>query len=312
MCLWCFPLPNERRIIGFRNWLPNDERPALDELIRVIRKSNGNCASLPQPIRPCNVYSGPFDGAGMQAFWLIYGNPNKQSVHRLLVKQNHGIKDIWVDTNVGKRDVKQAIDQARQTALSTKTDYAYFKRIISHFIDVGLEQNNVPCSILLQTAEFGGEYWQPRRICISDEIAALEASSPDTLNPTMISKILEESGDWPLDQKFASSWFEDDASVEDILNDIAPSYLLPMQLAQLNIKVLEKVIELKRNIWRERCLLMALWTKASQSQNNALWKAHLINARALHQGIALHEIPLMNGVAIRSIFSAKNRVESIR
>ena len=301
-----------RRIVGFRNWLPNDERPAMDELIRLISKSHGDCALLHRPINPCSVYSCSFDGAGMQVFLMIYGNPSKQSVHHLLVKQNHGIKDTWANTNVGKRDVKQAIDQARQSTLSLKTDYAYFKRIVSHFIDVGLEQGNVPSSTLLQTAEFGGEYWEPRRISISDEIAALEESSPDTLNPAMISRVLEESGDWPLEQKFASSWFEDDASVENLLNDIAPSYLSPMQLPKLSIKVLEEVVEPKRDIWCERCLLMALWTKASQSQNNALWKAHLINARALHQGMELHEIPLMIGVAMRSIWSAKRRVESIR
>lgn len=298
-----------RRMIGFRNWLPENERPALDNLIHLTRTAKVDCAPLLQSER-CKAYASPFDGSGAQGFKLIFNQKNKNRLNHVLVKQQLGIKDAWINNNASNKYIKVSIDEMAEAALLTRVDSAYFKRAISHFIQVGLEQNRVPLPALLQTAELSGEYWKPKNISISDEIESMEAITPDTLNQNTISRVLESCGDWPIYQPFASSWLEDNASVEAILLAIAPSNQWHEKMATLSMKILDKIIEPKRFIWAERLMLMAIWAKNTSTKDKFLFQSHMINARALQQGTPLEEIPLMVSVAARTILSAKKRVES--
>ncbi|MCP4414907.1 MAG: hypothetical protein GY808_20300 [Gammaproteobacteria bacterium] len=300
-----------RRMLGYRNWLPRQERPALDNLIRLIRGAMVDCASMPQP-EVFKAYATIIDGSGSQGFKLVFSKHKMNRLNHLLVKQQLGVKDAWMTNNVSKKDIRESIDETVKAAILSRVSNAYFKRVISHFINTGVKHNRAPLPALLQTAELVGEYWKPEDISFTKEIRMMEAMAPNSLQPRIVSNALEEAGDWPVQQQFASSWLEDNASVDTLLLDMAPSAQWHNKLPALGMEILDKIIEPKRFIWSARFVLMAMMVKNSQIEDKSLWMAHMINARALQQGKPLVDMPLMVGIAIRTILSARERVESRR
>jgi len=299
-----------RRMIGIRNWLHEAERTALDELIRKVRAAHVQCAPMP-PLQRAATYASPFDGSGAQGVWSIVGRKRDHRMVSILVKQGIGIREVMRLDGLSKRDVDDLINQTAHDAMSEKIDFSYRDRVVSHFIWVGQQLGNVPPAGLLRVAEeLGCPYWVPQRVVMEDEIASLEEElDPRLLSSENVSRVLGESRGWPANEPFASSWFEDDSSVDELLDNVRGLSSSPRREAlKTAIRlIIEQVIRPKYEVWAERLLLMTLWAKACLDPTAVPWEELFIVARELGRATPPEDMPLFTAAAEVSVFSALAR-----
>ena len=298
-----------RRLIGLRNWLPDMERPAIDALIRAARATGTDTKPLP-PTELLGVQASTFDGSGSQAAWASIKSHKRYRAEGLLLKQGIGIREAFSQPEMTKREHDGLLRQLTAAAATVPVDERYLRRAISHFMAVGLEQGTPPPPQLLASNErVGGAWWLPERVSPEAEIERLEPAFRAAMQPEFEAEVLKSSGDWPSSLAFASSWFEDDIRVDNLLRDRLGNpdrWLANMPKAASLI--MDHILEPKRGLWTERLLWMALWSKACPHGRPPLpWPVFLVLAKALQQGTALARIPLMQAVAERSVQSALQR-----
>ena len=299
-----------RRMVGLRNWLPQKERAAVDRLIRSSRLANIASAPLPQT-QAVTVHASPFDGAGTQGSWITYRVKRDYHVIGVLVKQGKGIHEAWQQSGFTKRDIDAMVRNMRRSAGGEQVQTAFLQRLVPHFIAVGLRNNAPPpAQILFVDEVLGSDYWKPQWVSPAEEIERLVATEPRSFTPDRVKRVLEISQDWPEQLNIASSWFEDDVRVDELLRQRAGSpdrWLNRINLA--SELIMEEILENKRGIWIERLLWMALWAQANQARKPLPWQEFLILARELQHGTLLEEIPLMAAIATRSVQSAWQRAQ---
>lgn len=301
-----------RRLIGLRNWLPVDERPALDALIRAARLA-GIASSPLEPARPFTAFASPFDGSGAAALWVFAKEKRHYRIMGVLVKQGLGIREVWGETGYTKRDVDAQIQDMTRGGSALPVGPAFLSRLVAHFVSVGQELGQAPPPQLLALNELaGGDYWKPEALDPAALLAEWEAAEPASFSPARVQEVLAASQDWPVRRPFASSWFEDDARVDAILRkQIGKSRDGLSRLHRLAQAILTEVVEPKRAVWTERLVWMALWARAGQGQAPVRWQDLAVLARVLHQGTPLETVPLMQAIALRSLESAFNRGQQL-
>jgi hypothetical protein len=297
-----------RRLIGLRNWLPAGERPAVDALIKDVRLAGVESAPLP-PVQPIGVYASTFDGSGAQGVWFFTKDGQHYRIDGVLVKQGLGIREAWGDGGMTKREMEARARAMTADANAVKVHRAYLDLLVAHFIAVGLEQGTPPSPYLMSVAEkAGGDYWKPDRVSLDESIAELEARAPDAFTPERVREAQESAHGWPSYQDFASSWFEDDARVDDLLREQVGRPQDWMLRLPVSLRVIvEEVLEGKRAVWAERLLWMSLWAQAREAQPKVPWQDFLIVAKDLNRGTPLSRIPLMGAIALRTVQSASRR-----
>ncbi|OEU84231.1 MAG: hypothetical protein BA865_01910 [Desulfobacterales bacterium S5133MH4] len=302
-----------RRMIVLRNWLPEIERPALDQVIKNMRIARVGCAPMP-PVQSVETYATPFDGSGIQGAWVFGRQKSRYHLGGVLVRQGQGIRDAWGVSSMTKKEVKSMVKEVSQGGMAKQVEPAYLERLVSHFIWLGQQQDNPPPPELLQVAEaMGSADWHPKPLVFEKELAALE-ETPDmrSLTSEDIAGILEKSGDWPEKMEFASSWFEDDAHVDDVIKKRTDLPLPSREfLLEASTLIIEEILEKKRDVWSERLLWMALWTRSCKSRRRLPWQDFCVVARDLWQGAPPGENPLMIAVAVRSVLSALRRMKDM-
>jgi hypothetical protein len=208
-----------------------------------------------------------------------------------------------------KREMEARARAMTSDANAAKVHRAYLDLLVAHFIAVGLEHGKPPSPYLLSVAEkAGGDYWKPDPVRLDERIAELEARAPDAFTPERVREVQESARNWPSYQDFASSWFEDDARVDDLLRERVggpEDWILRLPVS-LRV-IVEEVLEGKRAVWAERLLWMSLWAQARAVQPKVPWQDFLIVAKALNRGTPLSRIPLMDAIALRSVQSASRR-----
>jgi hypothetical protein len=298
-----------RRLIGLRNWLPDAERPAIDALIRAARAAGTETKPLP-PTELLGVLASPFDGAGSQAAWASIKSRKRYRVEGLLVKQSIGIREAFSHAEMRKHEHDGLLRQLTDAAGALPVDAPYLRRAIGHFLAVGLEQGTpAPPQLLASNERVGGSWWLPERVEPDAEIERLEPAFRADMDPELEPEILRMSGDWPSTLAFASSWFEDDVRVDNLLRDrIGNPDRWLASMSKAASLIMDQILEPKRGLWTERLLWMALMCKACRHSRPPLpWPVFLVLAKALQQGTALARIPLMRAVAERSVHSALQR-----
>jgi hypothetical protein len=299
-----------RRMVGLRNWLPQKERPAVDRLIRSARLTNIASAPLP-PKQAVTVHASPFDGAGTQGSWMTYRVKKDNHVIGVLVKQGKGIHEAWQQSGFTNKDIDAMARDMRRSGGSEPVQTTFLQRLVPHFIAVGLRNDAPPPAQLLFVDEvLGSDYWKPQWVSPAEEIERLVANEPHSFTPDRVKQALEISQAWPEQLNIASSWFEDDVRVDELLRQRAGSPSRWLNRINLASKlIMKEILEGKRDIWSERLLWMALWAQASQARKPLPWQEFLILARELQHGTPLEEIPLMAAIATRSVQSAWRRAQ---
>jgi hypothetical protein len=297
-----------RRLIGLRNWLPAGERPAVDALIKDVRRAGVESAPL-LPVQPISVYASTFDGSGVQGVCFFARDGQHYRIDWVLVKQGLGIREVWGGGGMTKREMETRVREMTADANAATVHRAYLDRLLAHFIAVGLEQGTPPSPYLMSVAEkAGGDYWKPYRLSLDETIAELEARAPDAFTPERVRDVQESARNWPSYEGFARSWFEDDARIDDLLREHVGRPQDWMLRLPVSVRVIvEEVLEGKRAVWAERLMWMSLWAQAREARPNVPWQDFLIVAKALNRGTPLSQIPLMDAIALRSVQSASRR-----
>jgi hypothetical protein len=285
-----------RRLIGMRNWLPQDERPLLDAIIKDARTNGVECAQIPAAPKKLQCYASNIDGAGAQTLWIHYTEKHKHHLLGFLAKQGFGLREVMVYQDISKQQVDMIIKQFSWEIGMIPVKAELIDFLLPHYLAVNLENNVPPPPDLLQLAEaLGQDYWRAQYYSPTNLISLLEAPQTADDFADLEEEALEDSADWLDDYSWAGSWFESGEMVEELLEEHvgknwrrsrkkSPQAILHHQLAA------------KRNLWTERVLMTALWQKCAEEPED--WQSCLIVGKKLADpSVPLERIPLMTAIA---------------
>ena len=307
-----------RRLVALRSWLPAGDRTPVGELIKVLQKAGAAAGAGPAPLpapRAASLLASAFDGSGIQAgLWLCDRKRPYRTVG-FLVKQGEGIRDVLMQIDLTKGEIVNLAQDFRHAGTAAKTVCTgYGDRLMSHFLWLGTEYDHPPPVLLLHAAEaLGATYWRPQRMDADAELMRLEGLLGKRLDSSLelVQRVLERSADWPTEEEFASSWFEDDARVDTLLRDaVGPPERWLNGMERATQVLMKELLEAKRELWAERMLWMALWAESVEDRRRPSWEEFTVLARLLRDGVPVGDIPLMHAVAARSVLSALRRAKN--
>lgn len=301
-----------RRLIVSRNWFPEEIRAHLDEAIGNARKARVECAPLPGPVA-MKVHASVVDGAGAQSFQVIIPEGKGFASCSLLLKRGVGVADGFVVPLKNKRELGdfQTMMKREGGFLDIGPDYLDLR--ISHALAEGARLGNAPVFWLVRIAELlGRDQWRAVPFEVRDSLAQLHqelaSEGPKLLSGREVERSLEESYDWPLVEDFASSWFEDDAVVDQEIEKSQGMKKTGKAKAIVQ-HLIDVVLEKRRDVWLERLVLGTLWLKSSPKPP-VPWHRMLHVAEALADPKQpLKKIPLMRAVAELSYTAHLGRKE---
>jgi len=143
---------------------------------------------------------------------------------------------------------------------------------LQHHLAIGLSNGRLPTPALLAIAEsVGGVEWRGSRLDIDAEIARIYSElDPAEIAPADIAASLKRTGEWLHRESFAESWFENDAEVSAMIDEMSGQ-----DDDAITGAVLSDLLEKRRGVWTERFLLMALWARAAKSKKRRTLLARL-------------------------------------
>jgi hypothetical protein len=292
-----------RRLICIRNWLPEEERSTLDEVIKRSRKEGIECGQIAKPeIR--ELLASPFDGSGGQGIWGASRLGKADSLFGVLVRQDFGIRDAWVMLDASKSDIKNVIAQGVEGVGACPVSITYTKNLLSYFLWVANHFGNIPSINLLRVAEAMGETtWAASKSKFADELNELRGLATSDSQP----EIIQRSGAW-MGETFAQGWFEDSPAVDAIVAPHAKNLKHdPRKFDKLVLEVVDNVVKDRRDVWAERLEWMALFSKNASSKKMPKGNDFLVVADEIRSQSALSGIPLMLEIGRLSVVSAQKR-----
>ncbi len=286
-----------RRLILVRGWLPDDERPLIDQVVRTARTKGVACA--PWEARPTSqITASAIDGAGAQMLFALSPQGKRQRVSAVLLKEDKGIADAWCRGPLTRREVGEMIGDLDMRLLAHAVGRPYADRIVCHGLGAGLQLGLVPPPGLVDVAEsIGAPDWRPAQLAwrqLLDEL--IEALPASARGPAGVEAAIGQSLETAEASGLLQSWFESDQEVEDLLSD-APGGD-PDGLVQL---VLDRVITPRQEKWIDRLVWVALWLKEADPELHLRWSDFVLLAREMVQGRALATIPLMHEIALQTV-----------
>lgn len=296
-----------RRLIISRNWFPVGMRKQIDGAISAARRGGVICARLAPP-PDCAIKTSIIDGAGAQSLFIISGEKKHKTLANILWKQGHGVIDAFI-SRPDKQQLASIFDgMPGVTFLETATEY--LDRAVNNALAFGVSQESPPHLGLLQVAEtFGCDRWKAEALEPSAELAELrrelEVTAPHLLTATEREKSLFASGLWHDRQPFADTWFEDDASVDEVINKLRKGKR-QVSNARLEMAILEEVLEPHRAEWLERLMFMTLWLRDAE-QPPVPWHQMFHVTEALAAGKPLKGHQLMTAIAEVTVSVALER-----
>ena len=283
-----------RRMIAMRNWLPAGERPGLDNLIRAARKAGLACAAWPAP-QVQEVIASPFDGSGAQSLFVVARDGRKYAVAALLVKQGIGVRDVWVQRGLSRREPGALLAQvAGQIDLSAVT-LDHVRAVTKHFLAVGAAAGVMPPFSLIDFAEtVGMSDLNPANLQIEEALdASLAEAGLANRTSEATSRLIEDSARWPETHPFTETWFEHDGEVDALLGSRRASRKRRTAL------VVGELLPQRRRKWAELIGWTAVTLKADKTSQG--WEAFAVVARELLADRSLTEFPIMRDIADRTV-----------
>ncbi|MEI9985292.1 MAG: hypothetical protein WDN69_20110 [Aliidongia sp.] len=284
-----------RRLIAMRNWLPEDERPAVDSVIRTLRRKGVE----PAPVTPPELRSvliSASDGSGAQSVFVMIKDGRKQTMAALLLKRGIGVRDAWVRTGFSKAEADGLRRRMASEAACFDGTMDYAKASLAQALAENRDSGILPPFGLVDVIErIGLGTVNPEHIPVEDLVARLLADLPaECVNAKSVADALAASALWQEAVPFADSWFEDDAGVAALLDG---KRLSAKRRAAL---ILEQFLPGRRRRWAD----MLAWTAFALQQDEAAgdaWIDFALVARELLSDRALAKIPLMSSIAAMTV-----------
>jgi len=284
-----------RRLIVIRNWLPEDERHLIDQVIKAARLAGVECATWMPGGANGEIQASVIDGAGAQATMIVTHAGRKHRLSGVLFKQGVGVADAWTLEPESRRHIGRTLKEMTDSeARLMPVSRTYLDLAVSHHLRTGLERRMPPPARLLQVAEtIEASQWRPASAGWQEMLRGLVAEMPqELLSPTSVRAILASSAQWAMQGGWADSWIEEDQEVRGLLNSVGGRPRRAVRDA-----VLTGIIEKRRAIWGERFVLTALWMKEAISDTHLPWERFAIVAQQLLEDVPLRKIPLMKEIA---------------
>lgn len=282
-----------RRLILSRSWFPDQVRPAIDSTIKEARKRGTDTEPF-KPAEPIDFRATGFDGSGCQSLFVICKTGRKYALASLLVKHGFGIRDVWVQKDMTRRDVDGMIGQVEYQMDVNQTNPDYIGTAVEHFIGVSVKHGHpLPFALLDFLETTGLSASKPNYITARDLIENLCSSKLDeTQFQSAMKSAVVSSRLWPDEYPIFESWFEDDVDMERILGKGRLTQKKAME------KIFVNIIEPHRELWAERLVWVALSMRSSDPACD--WIYFALVARALILGLAVKDIPIMEFIASQS------------
>jgi hypothetical protein len=192
---------------------------------------------------------------------------------------------------------------------SQKVSSQYVDKLLAFFLNVAKERGNTPGVYLLKIAEVLGILnWIPSSDPLNEDIATIGRQVvPGRVRLRTIGK----SHAW-LFHSGLDSWFEDVADVNKIVAPHVRRLLADGAiLDKLAIRILDQIIEPKRQTWVERLELMAVFSQEAKAKSLPNPKEFMVLAEEVKQSVQLNQIPLMLEIGRRSVASATMRLANL-
>jgi hypothetical protein len=260
------------------------------------------------------VHSSVVDGAGAQSFQVIIPDGKGFASCSLLLKRGVGVADGFVVPLKTKRELNDFLAMMKREGGFLEITSDYLDMRINHALADGASLGNAPNFWLVRIAELlGCDQWKSVPFDARDTLARLwdelTSENPKVLSAREAAQSLEDSAHWPLVEDFAASWFEDDIEVDKEIEKSLGTKKTSGAKAVVQ-RIIEVVLEKRRDRWLDRLVLSALWLKSSRKPP-VPWHRMLHLAESVaDQGVPLKKIPLMQAVAELSYTAYLGRKES--
>lgn len=291
-----------RRMILSRNWFPAEQRTRIDRAIAHARQARIDCAPLaPRP--KVKSYASGIDGAGAQMLLFVVPQGQGYLACAVMLKEGAGVADSWLAPLPDKRELKHMLKMFRQESGCIESSRHYLDRRICQALSQGAAAGGVPGHWLVAIAEIlGCDQWRALPFAADAELAELDdqlAGSKKNADQTP-QAALKASADWPEKKTFAHSWFEDDAEVDDLLDEVLGEEECYDPMVPL-LTLFEGIFEPRRGQWRDRLIQTAAWLKAAQKPPVPWQQMTQVAAAVADPTKPLREIPLMIAVAENTV-----------
>lgn len=289
-----------RRMITVRNWLQDDEQPALDAAIGKARREQVECAAWPQPTVK-ELLASTIDGAGAQAVFAVVKDGRRHALAGFLAKEEIGVADAWCLRGLLKPELEEYLDNICWETSSAPVDMDFVRTLVQHHVAISRRSGAVPMAGFLEFIECVGiRDWQPAEITADELLARLEREAGSSrVSDDAVARVLGGDDDWFYDAEYAMSWIEDDAQTRKALSRVRRSGTD----ARIDA-VVESVLEPRRAKWATRFLWTALWLRQAPGLL-APWEEFLVVGRELHKGRPLKEIPVMRIIAEETVLEVE-------
>lgn len=278
-----------RRMIAVRNWLPANERPALDRAIKACRQHGVACASWPKAAAGRVLATG-IDGSGAHSVNFILPDGRKYAFAAMLGKIGSGVRDAWVCRDMSKKDLKEVEERFATDAFLRPTSLAYAGIAVRAMIAMNVALETMPPFGLLVVAETVGlddlnPVALPAARMVED---LLRDVPPERLAAGGVEAVLAASASWFDRHPMLETWFEDSEAVRRLLAKRGTK--TKHQAALLAGPTLER-----RSAWADMLAWTALAAKHAASGTD--WQDFAIVARELLGQRPLTEIPFALAIA---------------
>lgn len=290
-----------RRLIAMRNWLSEAERPALDGVIRTLRRKGIE----PTPLAPAgirHILVTAVDGSGNRSLYLIAKDGRKQVLLSTLIKIGGGVTDAWTQSGLSKAEAEDTQQELILQAGCFENDIAFVRTSLAHALAEGSAAGRLPSFWLVDVIERAGlTGLNPERLGPEELVARLVADIPEArLDARALDTALAAGATWQDELPWAQSWFEDGPAVSALLDR--------KRLAgkQRETLMLEEYLPGRRHYWAETLA----WTAfAAQRDPMAagLWEHFALLARELLGNRPLSQIPLMTVIARQTVEAWQSR-----
>jgi hypothetical protein len=290
-----------RRLIAMRNWRPEQERAALDAIVRGARAAGVDCARWTAGDVEA-ILASSIDGSSSQGLLVVSPVGRQARLSSILMK--NGVADAFSAEPQPRRRVEEVVARAVLETAMLPVSRGYLDGVVAHHLALLLSQGKVPPVGLLQVAEsIGGADWQPSHWDPDKVLAELWADIPERMREAAsMSAILRNSGRLPILETIGDSWFEDDAEAAQIVGEGRGGPRSKRVEHVLNVLVAQR-----RSKWADLVLRTAVWLRDADASGELSWREFAIVAKALAEGVDLGEIGLMREVALRTVDVLRTR-----
>ena len=243
--------------MDLRNWLPAEERPALDRAIKACRQEGVTCASWPTA-RVGKVFASFIDGSGAHSILVIVPEGRKHAVAALLAKLGAGIRDAWVKHETTDAELREILGQFSAEAVIMPSTLDYVTAAARYFLAMNVAAQTMPPFGLIDFAETVGlTSLNPEAMSVERLLDTLSREiDSERLSSTGIADALANSARWSDEQPMLETWFEDTAEVRQLLAKRLPK-------TKLRKALLSELLQERRQTMGRVARLVSLCQEAS-------------------------------------------------